>query len=800
MQKLIARSIFEIFIALFLIINACPVSGQGNYPIQQVPFTSVKVTDNFWAPRIKINHEVTIPIAIEQSTISGRIKNFEIAAGEQQGQFCSEYPFDDTDIYKIIEAASYSIQTYPDEKLEAYLDTLIEKIANAQEEDGYLYTIRTIQGDDSHDWIGKRWEKVHLLSHELYNSGHMFEAAAAHYLATGKRNFLNIAIKNADLIDSTFGWGKLENYPGHQEVEVGLVKLYNVTGEKRYLDLAKFFLDVRGPGGEKYSQSHKKVVDQTKAVGHAVRATYMYSAMADIAALYNDESYIHASRAIWSDIVQKKLYITGGIGATGSGEAFGDDYQLPNMSAYCETCAAIGNVMWNYRMFLYDGDAKYYDVLERTLYNGLISGVSLAGDRFFYPNPLESMGQHKRREWFGCACCPPNVARLLPSVPGYIYAKTNEDIYVNLFIDNLAQIELDEKNIEIVQETDYPWSGDITIRVNPDEKSNFALHIRIPGWARNEAVPSDLYTFMNQPGQAVIIELNGEEVPYEENSGFVVLDKNWERGDVVKIKLPMDPLKIKAHEKAEADNDKMAVQRGPLVYTAEWPDAEDGKVLNLVFDKDQELDVEEKKELLDGVHIINARAKLARAQLDGSVELSNDIDISLIPYFTWNNRGPGEMMVWLPIGEKGMRPLPAPTVASTSKVSASKGSGALIAVNDQLLPKKSADRTWPFYHWWPKNDTTEWIQYDFNQIRTISSSEVYWYDDGPYGGCRIPAEWEIHYKSGDEWLPVKATSKYKVTKDKWNSIEFEPVTTEAVRLIVTLPKEHSAGVHEWKLE
>ena len=403
---------------LILLFSGCSKQRKADYPIQPVPFTSVKVTDDFWAPRIKKNSTVTIPIAISYCESSGRVKNFEIAGKLDTGKFQTIYPFDDSDVYKIIEGASYSLQTNPDPKLEAYLDTLIYKIGKAQEPDGYLYTNRTIAemhgGRGLHEWASKkRWVQDSVLSHELYNLGHLYEAAVAHYQATGKKTLLNIAIKSADLVNKDFGWDREKVYPGHQVIEMGLVKLYRVTGEKKYLDLAKFFLDVRGPRGEAYNQANKKVIDQTEAVGHAVRATYMYSGMADIAAIENDKAYLNAITKIWEDIVYRKIYITGGIGATGGNEGFGEPYVLPNMSAYCETCASIGDIFANHRLFLLHGEAKYIDILEKTLYNSMLSGVSLSADRFFYPNPLESYGQHERSAWFGCACCPSNIARFV---------------------------------------------------------------------------------------------------------------------------------------------------------------------------------------------------------------------------------------------------------------------------------------------------------------------------------------------------------------------------------------------------
>ncbi len=795
---------------MFILVSISFITGCGSKSIEDeshikaVPFTSVKLTDQFWSPRIKTNHNVTIPIAIEQSTISGRIKNFEIAGGMKEGnKFCSEYPFDDSDIYKIIEAASYSMQFYPDEKLNLIIDSLIYKVSKAQEKDGYLYTIRTIQGDNSHDWIGSRWELEHILSHETYNLGHLFEAAVAHYQATGKRSLLDVAIKSADLLDNVYGWGKREDFTGHQEVELGLVKLYKVTGEKRYLDLAKFFLDVRGtvPGGDEYNQSTVKVVDQTEAVGHAVRATYMYAAMADIAAEYEDESYNKANRAIWKDIVGTKTYVTGGIGASGGNEGFNGKYNLPNMSAYCETCASVGMIIWNYRMFLADGDAKYYDVLERTLYNAFLSGVSLNGDRFFYPNVLESMGQHNRGRWFGCACCPPNVARLLPSLPGYIYARSESTLYVNLFIDNTAKIELKEKEIELIQKTNYPLDGNVRIEVNPEKKEKFNLKIRIPGWSLNNAIPEDLYSFANQPSGSVKIKINGRNVKFKTENGYVNLTRNWKKGDVITLELPMDIKVVKADEKVEADKNKVAISRGPLVYCAEWPDNNNGNVLSLMFDKNPELSSEFTSQLLNGVTVIKTKAKQVTRNIDSSYNYSEPVDITLIPYYSWNNRGAGEMMVWLPTDASSVYPQPAPTIANKSKVSASNPSPALkIALTDQYDPINSMDHTRPYFHWWPKTSSWEWVQYDFEKEETVSLSKVYWFDDGPFGGCRIPEAWKIQYQSGNKWVDVKNKTPYKVTKDGWDIIEFEPVKTTALRLNIKLPDKFSSGIHEWAVK
>lgn len=794
-----------LFIILIIItLAACTKNDKDrkqNSGIEPIPFTQVTINDAFWAPKIKTNYEVTIPIAINQCYSSGRVDNFKIAGGLMEGKYQTDYPFDDTDIYKLIEAASYSLQNFPDPALESRLDTLIHFIAKAQEPDGYLFTSRTIDPQNPHPWADStRWTaaaKGFYGSHELYNCGHLYEAAVAHYAATGKKTLLNVAIKNADLLVKDFGPGKLEFGPGHQIVEMGLIRLYHTTGKKDYLQLAKFFLDVRGPDGEEYCQAHQKVTDQTEPVGHSVRATYMYSAMADIAALYNDSSYLHALTTIWSDLVNKKTYITGGIGSGGGNEGFDAAYELPNMSAYCETCASVGNIFWNKRMFLYDGDAKYYDMLEKTLYNSFLSGVSLSGDRFFYPNVLESMGQHKRSAWFGCACCPPNVARLLPSLPGYIYAQKENEVYVNLFIGSEANLAIQGDSIHLLQETNFPWDGNVNLKLITKKEIPITLKIRIPHWAQEKVLPGDLYAFVDQKETEYSIILNGKPVQYNLDKGYAVINRKWKPEDNLHIVFPMEPQPVVANDSVKADRGKFSIQRGPIVYVAEWADVKNGKVLNLIFEKNQEFKTEYKTDFLSGVSIVNAKARAAVANQNGDVEYQEVQEIQLIPYYSWNNRGPGEMMVWLPYNENSIRPLPYPSIASTSKVSCSVPASALIAVNDQLLPTSSNDHQFPFTHWYPLNDTTIWVQYDFVKQEKITSSKIYWFDDGPFGGCRIPQDWEIRYKSGNLWLPIKTTSSYTLSKDDWDKVDFEPIKTSALRLYIELPKNYSTGLHEW---
>ncbi len=652
-----------------LILSGCSdKSRSGDYPIQPVPFTAVKLSDDFWAPRIKKNANVTIPIAFSYCESTGRVKNFEIAGGLDTGKFLTIYPFDDSDVFKIIEGAAYSLQTQPDPQLEAYLDTLIYKIGAAQEEDGYLYTNRTIAekhgGKGLHEWASpNRWELDSILSHELYNLGHLYEAAVAHYQATGKRSLLDIALKSAELVNRDFGWDRIKVYPGHQVIEMGLVKLYRVTGEKKYLDLAKFFLDIRGPDGDSYNQAHLRPVDQTEAVGHSVRATYMYSGMADIAAIEKDVSYLSAITKIWEDLTYRKMYITGGIGATGGNEGFAEPYLLPNMSAYCETCASIGNIFTNHRLFLLHGESKYIDILEKTLYNSMLSGVSLSGDRFFYPNPLESNGQHERSAWFGCACCPSNIARFVPAIPGYIYAVTGKELYVNLFVTGEADIEFGKNRVRITQEAGFPWDGRVDISIFPETAGKFTLKIRIPGWAMNEAIPGGLYKFDDSDSVAYTISVNGEILEPEIENGYAAIYRRWEKGDRISIDLPMPVRRVIADERVKADMGKMAIQRGPVVYCAEWPDNNTGNILNLVFDRQSSFITEYSPALLGGAEVIRGKGFQTKKTLDGNVERLGEEYVTLIPYALWNNRGPGQMMVWLPFETESSNPISSSTLA-----------------------------------------------------------------------------------------------------------------------------------------
>lgn len=632
----------------------------AQYPVNPVPFTSVKLTDNFWGHRLKASREVTIPLAFSKCEETGRYDNFTKAAAQMSadhnlGYQPGGYPFDDTDVYKTIEGASYILQTYPDAKLEAYIDSVLVIVASAQEPDGYLYTPRTMNPTNPHSWSGpERWVWVEGGSHELYNLGHMVDAAVAHYQATGKRNFLDIAMKYADCVCRQIGDGpgQLAHVPGHQIAEMALARLYAVTGDRKYLEQAKYFLDKRGrtPDSEnltEYSQAHKAVVEQDEAVGHAVRAGYMYAGMADVAALTGDLSYIDAIDRIWTNIVSRKLYLTGGVGSTNRNEGYEAAYILPNETAYCETCAAIANVYMNYRMFLMHGESKYFDVLERSLYNGVISGVSLEGDGFFYPNPLASSGQHARKPWFGCACCPSNICRFIPSIPGYVYAVKDNQLYVNLYMSNTLEQKIGGKAVTLSQKTGYPWNGDIDITIDRTaQKKAFAIKLRIPGWVNSTPVPSDLYSYADGVKPGYSVKVNGQ--PAEGacgEDGYFTVERKWKKGDVVTLHLDMEPRIVKANEKVEADRGRIAVERGPIVYCAEWPDNK-FDLKSFIVNQKPEFKVFSSEELY-GISKITTSAQSLSFDRSGRL-VTKDETLTLIPYYAWCHRGSGNMTVWLP--------------------------------------------------------------------------------------------------------------------------------------------------------
>ena len=808
------KSFFSRLSAWALSALAFPLTGhsQTDVPILEVPFTQVRFQDDFWSPRMETNRTVSIPSAFKECEKNGRFDNFAIAGGLKEGEHRGDFSFDDTDPYKIIEGASYSLAVKYDAQLDAYLDSVITLIAAAQEPDGYLTTCVTNKCTRLSGWWGThRWEKIN--SHELYNSGHLYEAAVAHYRATGKRSLLDVAIKNADLVCQVFGpeEGQKHVPSGHPIVEMALAKLYKVTGNEQYLRTAKYFVEetgrcTDGHAPSEYSQDHKPILQQEEIVGHAVRAGYLYSGVADVATLTGDTAYFHALSRIWENMAGRKLYITGGIGSRAQGEGFGPDYELNNHTAYCETCAAIANVYWNHRMFLATGDSKYEDVLERALYNGVISGVSLSGDRFFYDNPLESMGQHARQAWFGCACCPGNVTRFMASVPHYMYATQKNDVFVNLYVQSTAEIETQKNQLEIRQETDYPWDGKISLTIEPKKKQTFALRLRIPGWAQNRPVPTDLYHYVGE-GKGFTLTVNGQETDYRMENGYAVVRRKWNKGDRVELNLPMEVRQVEANPQVLDDRGKAAIERGPIVYCIEDKDQPDSTVFNKFIPIGTPMASVCKPETLNGIVGLTGMA-IARSRNGGVT----DVPFHAIPYSVWNNRGNSQMAVWIPTAPSYARPEPLPTIASKARTlmiqapiqkdapeSAATEAWAW-GVNDQWEPKRSSDTSKPYHYWWLRNGTEETLAYEFDQPYAVSGVEVYWLDFDHYdGNFRVPASWKLFYKDGDSWKEVEATTPYTVDKDRYNRLDFKPVTTTGLKIAAQLQRGESGGVIEWKV-
>ncbi len=776
-----------------------------DYHVKPIPFNQVHVDDDFWTPRLEANRTVTIPYAFQKCEETDRISNFKKSAGLLKGEHQGIH-FNDSDVYKIMEGAAYSLQVRPDEQMRKYLDDLVGVMAAAQWPDGYLFTFYSTPKRQPE----KRWTNIPWI-HEQYCMGHMYEAAAAHYQVTGDRTFLDVAVKNADLICEVFNADNRTDPPGHQEIEIGLCKLYRVTGNEKYLDQAKFFLDQRGRRGRRgpngkgglygtYSQDHVPVVEQKEAVGHSVRAAYLYTGMADVAALTGDRKYVRAIDTIWEDVAGTKLYLTGGIGAAGGHEGFGGRYELPNMTAYCETCASIANILWNHRMFLMHGDAKYIDVLERTMQNAALSGISMEGDRFFYPNVLESIGQHSRSPWFGCACCPSNVARFIPSVPGFAYARKEKDLYVNLFIGSSVTVENADGKVTVTQDTHYPWQGDVRITVDPEREETFVVYVRVPGWARNEPVPSDLYRFVKTVPDPVTLKVNGEQAPLEVEKGYARIERRWKKGDTIRIDLPLPVRRVVSHPEVTSNKGKVALQRGPVVYCLEGPD-NDGQVLDLVIPDEAELTTQFRPDLLNGVVTISGRAQTAKRTLDGRIVPDSERRFTAIPYHAWAHRGRAQMTVWPARTPEAARPKPADTLTYTSKTTASFVHVSLDAIKDQILPANSADSSGLQLDFWPHKGTTEWVQFEWDKPQEISGVNVYWFDDTGRGACRVPKAWKVLYKDADgEFQSVKNRGPYPTEKDTFNEVEFDLVRTSAIKLEITLEDQWAAGIQEVVIE
>ncbi|HOV75480.1 MAG TPA: glycoside hydrolase family 127 protein [Candidatus Hydrogenedentes bacterium] len=788
--------------SILLGLSALPVlfSFAAAEPLAPTPFTSVKLDGGFWTAWIELNRTHVLPHCFDQCEKAGKINNFLKAAGRLQGEH-EGAPWEDSDVYKVLEGAAYCLAFERDPTIEKTADDLIEKIAAAQRPDGYLHTHFQLRG------IEKRWTDDS--AHETYCAGHLIEAGIAYFQATGKRDLLDVAIRFADHIDSVFGPGKLVDVPQHEEIELALVKLWRITNEDRYLKLAQFFVEERGrmdtrrtgPDGKPRSwgetcQDHKPVREQSEIVGHAVRAMYLFSGVADLAAITGDAGFRDALERIWTNTTQRKMYITGGLGSTARHEGFTGGYDLPNESAYCETCAAIAFVFMNHRMGLIAGESRFADIVERAMYNGALSGVSLDGRHFFYVNPLASAGQHHRAPWHGCACCPTNIVRFLPSIAGYAYAHRGREIFVNQFMPGRATIRDGENELTLSMATKYPWDGDIRLTIEPKGSGDWTLRLRIPGW-RRPPVPGDLYTPVpsipsHEP--PAILKINGQDTPLAMDNGYARIARKWKPGDTIELSLPMPIMRMKAHPNVKADVGRVALQRGPIVYCVEGID-HGGDVRQLALPADAPLNAEWRPDLLNGVMTIVGKAQ-ARTE-SGAASVS----FQAVPYYAWDNREQGPMAVWLPETIELAQAVPPPTMASESKVTASfQNRDSILAVKDRIEPKSSNDHSIPRMTWWDHLGTREWIQYTFKEAQQVKAVEVYWFDDTGTGQCRVPKSWRILHADKGQWKEVDQPSAYTLHLNTYNRTTFNPVKTDALRIEVELQPGFSGGILEWRVE
>lgn len=780
-------------------------------PLTPVTIQQVRIESDFWNPKIKTWREVTIPDCFAKFEKDGAFANFDKIRDGVGGEHAGP-PWYDGLIYEMICGAADFLATQPDAGLEARLDGYIEHIAAAaaRDPDGYLNTYTQLK-EPTHRW-GQNGGDDNL-QHDVYNAGALIEAGVHYYRATGKTRLLQVAVKLANHMADLMGPPPQQNIvPGHSLGEEALVKLYLLFREQpqlksrlsvsvvedRYLKLAEFWIENRGRHeGRKnfgaYGQDHQPVLEQQTIEGHAVRATLLCAGLVATAQVNGRADYLAAAQRLWTNMVERRMYVIGGLGAIAGHEGFGPDYVLPN-NGYLETCAAIGAGFFHHNLNLATGDARFADELERVLYNGVLSGVALKGDAYFYENPLEATKQRTRWNWHSCPCCPPMFLKIMGALPGYIYAQSPDGVFVNLFIGSRASLTVNGKSVELRQTTRYPWDGAVQITMESAPRGKFALNLRLPAWC-----------------DAPQIKVNGRVLSnVEKVHGYARIEREWRKGDRVELTLPMPVQRIHAHPKVEADLGRVALQRGPIVYCVEGEDNE-GTVRKLVLPSETALTAEYRKDFLGGVMVLRGSAQslhpvagpeplyFPAARTPG---VSN-VNLLAIPYYANANRQPTDMMVWLAETPLKAEPAPRPNLASQAKPSASHcwASDSVAAMNDQLVPTASDDNKIPRFTWWDHRGTKEWVQYDFQQARKVSAVEVYWWDERRINAhCRVPQSWQLSFKDGDDWKPIPGASGYETKMDQFNRVTFPPVMTAALRLEVQLQPEWSGGILEWRIE
>lgn len=798
-------------------------------PLTPVSFEKVALEDNFWLPRLKTQKETLVPFSLQKTAyaVENLRRTGQYLRGEKLDKGFEGPYYVASDLFKVMEGAAYLLILDKDEKLEAQMDSIIDVIAEAQEKDGYLYEVHILPEHlrNNHHKGGSgpgRYSYVDH-SHELYNMGHMYEGAIAYYKATGKRKWLDVAEKNAQHVnrvffqgDSAYNGGKpVMQAPGHEEIELALVKMYHATGNELYAQMAKKFIDIRGQErmeSRYYAQAHIPVREQTQAVGHAVRATYLYSGMADVTAMTGDTTLLPPLDSVWHDIVDRKMHINGGLGAVPGIEGFGPAYDLPNLNTYDETCAAVGNVFFNYRMFLMSGEAKYADVAEVALYNNVLAGMNLQGNRFFYVNVLEADGRRPfnhgtagRAPWFGTACCPSNMARLIPQISGMTYAHSADDIYTVFYAGNSTTVPLEAGSVDLKQQTEYPFDGKVAITVSPEhDGQEFTLWLRIPTWCGSQFVPGKLYSYADAGQYQAQASVNGKRVRTEPSDGYLPVRRAWKKGDLVELNLPMPVRYSVADERVKADRNRVCITRGPLVYCAEQPDNAHHTSLYILPQTGQQGRVEAFSEgVLKGISRITLNAQAVTD--DGAEEpTATEAPLTLIPYYAWNNRGDNTTMnVWFARDSQTAIEGTVRTVGNIRNVAATHtyGSDDVYAIADGKQPKHSFDTTIPRWTSYPQKGQEQTVDITLRKEQKVESVSVYWYDDK--GGVQLPVSWRMEYKAGNEWREFKPyiTDRFGTAADQFNMVHpSEEITTGALRLKIQPKKDATVGILELIVE
>lgn len=802
-------------------------TAMADYPLRPVPFNEVEMTSDFWRPRLVTQRKTLVPFAFERTQPG--VEHLQAARDFLAGKKVENHRahrFIDSDLYKVMEGAAYLLQLRGDPELEAKIDELADVIEGAQDSNGYLYPSHTTGVGQARNMMGDSPYTFVVHSHELYNVGHLYEAAIAYYQATGKKKLLDVAEKSAQHINRVFFVGDpkynngkpIQQAPGHQELELALVKLHRVTGKSLYLDMARKFLEIRGityvPEGEgvmspTYAQQHAPVMQQKEAVGHAVRATYLYSAMADVGTLTGESGYGEALDHIWGNITNTRMHITGGLGAVHGIEGFGPRYELPNADAFNETCAAVGNVLFNYRMFLLHKDARYLDVAEVALLNNVLAAVNLEGNRFFYVNPLEADGKHPfnhgtagRAPWFGTACCPSNMARLLPQVPGMTYAHDDRDVYITFYAESHTEIMIDGVKIDLRQQTAYPNDGEVSLVVNPEQQKEFRLLLRIPTWAGERFCPGELYRYVDSAEEKVQLTVNGKVVPVQLNKGFVAIDRQWKAGDRVQLTLPMPVRVNECHPSVRANQNRIALTRGPFVLCAEGLDNEGATQRFFFADEPQVLDADVSTTTIDAGSFLQVKMTAQAVTADKAVE---NTSLVLTPYYAWNNRGVSSMTVWFPrdpdLAVFDPHALPKESLFSELTASHTFADDTVNAIGDGKEPRYSSGKKVPRWTSRPQQGKPQWVEARFHANQNLRSVGVYWMQDR--FDVKFPAEWSIEVEQNGQWKPFElyVTDRYDTRANQYNVVHpAAPTRCDAIRLRMTPREDACVGILEMLVE